>query len=271
MEISPLDNHVFQKSDTTSFVEVIDVDAIDPHMPSPSFALTTSTTNMTSGSHLLSSSKTPHPKHRRNSPSLSSIDSTGRLERQLFSARGEELACFDPKDTNTLHQQQHQHHKHGQEDKREVARNTTQGIDTQGMGPELALALGGGLSAPKTNTHEQRRGPEQANVEGHGEIANNSGSWHIERTHGKNGRTPGADKCLDPTVSDFEPMGKRKREVALECNMDDDMRIDGYEIRRGKREKSETRFEGEEKEGSGELEREVEMEGDKVVVCMRGG
>ena len=271
MEISPLHNHMFQKPEAPSLVEVIDVDAIDPHLPS-SFAPTASTTNMTSGSHLLSSSKIPHPKHTRNSPSLSSIDSTGRLERQLFSALGEELACFEPMDTNTLHQQQQQqqHHKHEQEDERERegARNTTQGIGTEGMGPELAFALGGGLSTPKANTHLQRRGPEQANAEGRDGIAKNCGPWHMERTHGENQRTAGADKCLDPTASDFEPMGKRKRDVALECNIDDNTGIDGYGIRRGKRERSETRFE---EEGNGELEGEIEMEGDKVVVCMRGG
>ncbi|KAE8823385.1 hypothetical protein HRS9139_09794 [Pyrenophora teres f. teres] len=268
-----LHKNMFQKSNIQSHVEVIDVDAIDPNLHHPSFAPTTTTTNTTSVPRLLSPFKTPRPKHKQNSLSLSSIDSTGRLERQLFSALGEELACFDPRDTNTLHkhQNQHQHQDHGREDERDGTGNPNQGIDTQGMGPELALALGGSLSTPKANTHSQRRGLEQTNAERHGGPTTKTGSWHIERTSGDIRLTPRGDKSLDPTASDFEPMGKRKRDAALECNIDGDAGSDEYERRRGKRERSETEFEGEEEEqGSGELEREEEMEREEVVVCMRG-
>ena len=80
-------------------VEIIDVDAIDPHL----------NTNASFESNKLSPFKPCH----KTGVSLSSIDSTGRLERQLYSALGEELGSFE-------------HH-----------------IDTTGMGPELAQALGG--------------------------------------------------------------------------------------------------------------------------------
>jgi hypothetical protein len=80
-------------------VEVIDVDAIDPHLA----------TNTSLDNTKLSPFKPCH----KTGVSLSSIDSTGRLERQLFSALGEELGSFE---------------RH---------------IDTTDMGPELAQALGG--------------------------------------------------------------------------------------------------------------------------------
>jgi hypothetical protein len=81
-------------------VEVIDVDAIDPGLES----------NASLDHNKLSPFK---PNHKPGA-SLSSIDSTGRLERQLFSALGEELGSFD------------------------------QQIDTTGMGSEFAKALTGG-------------------------------------------------------------------------------------------------------------------------------
>ncbi|KAI4953413.1 hypothetical protein J4E91_002260 [Alternaria rosae] len=80
-------------------VEIIDVDAIDPHL----------NINASFKSNKLSQFKPCH----KIGESLSSIDSTGRLERQLYSALGEELGSFE-------------HH-----------------IDTTGVGPELAQALGG--------------------------------------------------------------------------------------------------------------------------------
>jgi hypothetical protein len=83
-------------------VEVIDVDAIDPRLDS----------NASLDHNKLSPFK---PNHKPGA-SLSSIDSTGRLERQLFSALGEELGSFD------------------------------QQIDTAGMGPELTQALTGGTT-----------------------------------------------------------------------------------------------------------------------------
>ena len=83
-------------------VEVIDVDAIDAHLA----------TNTALDSTKLSPFKPCH----KTGVSLSSIDSTGRLERQLFSALGEELGSFE-------------HH-----------------IDNTGMGPELTQAIGGGMA-----------------------------------------------------------------------------------------------------------------------------
>jgi hypothetical protein len=93
--------HNAQKS-VPDMVEVIDVDAIDPTLHS----------NASLDHNKLSPFK---PNHKPGA-SLSSIDSTGRLERQLFSALGEELGSFD------------------------------QQIDTTGMGPELAQALTGGTT-----------------------------------------------------------------------------------------------------------------------------
>lgn len=83
-------------------VEVIDVDAIDAHLA----------TNTALDSTKLSPFKPCH----KTGVSLSSIDSTGRLERQLFSALGEELGSFE-------------HH-----------------MDNTGMGPELTQAIGGGMA-----------------------------------------------------------------------------------------------------------------------------
>lgn len=60
-------------------VEVIDIDAIDPS-PTPNPAMHTETYSRTSAKH---------------KSSTSSIDSTGRIERQLFSALGEELGSFE--------------------------------------------------------------------------------------------------------------------------------------------------------------------------------
>jgi hypothetical protein len=83
-------------------VEIIDVDAIDLQL----------STHASFDNTKLSPFKPCH----KTGVSLSSIDSTGRLERQLYSALGEELGSFE-------------HH-----------------IDTTGMGPELAQALGGGAA-----------------------------------------------------------------------------------------------------------------------------
>jgi hypothetical protein len=83
-------------------VEVIDVDAIDP--------------GLDSNASLDHNKLSPFRPNHKLGASLSSIDSTGRLERQLFSALGEELGSFD------------------------------QQIDTTGMGPELAQALTGGTT-----------------------------------------------------------------------------------------------------------------------------
>ncbi|KAI4648591.1 uncharacterized protein J4E78_008654 [Alternaria triticimaculans] len=112
-------------------VEIIDVDAIDPHLH----------TNASFESNKLSPFKPCH----KTGVSLSSIDSTGRLERQLYSALGEELGSFE-------------HH-----------------IDTTGMGPELAQALGG--------------------VAAHSDV---SGSG-----------------MLNPNAHEFEPTIKRKRQSTL--------------------------------------------------------
>ena len=82
-----------------------------------------------------------------------------------------------------------------------------------------------------------------------------------------------ADKSLDPTASDFEPMGKRKRDVGMGHDIDGEPGSDGDENRREKRERSETLFEGEgEGEGEGEMgyNGEIEREKKEVVVCMRG-
>ncbi|KAF2128120.1 hypothetical protein P153DRAFT_432501 [Dothidotthia symphoricarpi CBS 119687] len=83
---------------SSKYVEIIDVDAIDPNL----------STN--DGPHDPSKLSPFKPSHKSG---MSSIDSTGRLERQLFSALGEELAAFDDD------------------------------IDTPGMGPELAQAMAG--------------------------------------------------------------------------------------------------------------------------------
>ncbi|CAN9321301.1 unnamed protein product [Alternaria sp. RS040] len=90
------------QSGIPDLVEVIDVDAIDAHLA----------TNAALDGTKLSPFKPCH----KTGVSLSSIDSTGRLERQLFSALGEELGSFE-------------HH-----------------IDNAGMGPELTQATGGGMA-----------------------------------------------------------------------------------------------------------------------------
>ncbi|KAI4706536.1 hypothetical protein J4E89_008603 [Alternaria sp. Ai002NY15] len=112
-------------------VEIIDVDAIDPHL----------NTNASFESNKLSPFKPCH----KTGVSLSSIDSTGRLERQLYSALGEELGSFE-------------HH-----------------IDTTGMGPELAQALGG--------------------VTAHSDL--------------------GGSGMLNPNAHEFEPTIKRKRQSTV--------------------------------------------------------
>jgi hypothetical protein len=66
-------------------VEIIDVDAIDPSL-SPDVPIDTTK---------LSPYK---PNHK---PGMSSIDSTGRFEQNLFSALGEELASFDSRGDGT--------------------------------------------------------------------------------------------------------------------------------------------------------------------------
>lgn len=82
----------------SKYVEIIDVDAIDP--------------KLSSKAPLTDTSK-PSPYKPSHKPGMSSMDSTGRLERQLFSALGEELAGFE------------------------------HDVDTADMGPELSQALAG--------------------------------------------------------------------------------------------------------------------------------
>lgn len=106
-------------------VEVIDVDAIDP--------------TLTEDLAKLSPFK---PSHKA---AMSSTSSTGRLERQLYSALGEELGSFE------------------------------QELNANGMGSELAQALSG------TGTHSDLSG----------------------------------STMLDPTVGEFEPTIKRKRQGTL--------------------------------------------------------
>jgi hypothetical protein len=115
----------------SELVEIIDVDAIDPSL------------NPNAG--MDNSRLSPFKSSHKSGVSLSSIGSTIRLERQLFSALGEELGSFD-----------HQ-------------------IDTTGMGPELAQALGGAT----TNSE------------------------------------PSGSAILDSTRSNFEPTIKRKRQGTL--------------------------------------------------------
>ncbi|KAI4674067.1 uncharacterized protein J4E88_008534 [Alternaria novae-zelandiae] len=128
---SDFNNALRNASNKQSPMEIIDVDAIDPHL----------NTNASFESNKLSPFKPCH----KTGVSLSSIDSTGRLERQLYSALGEELGSFE-------------HH-----------------IDTTGMGPELAQALGG--------------------VAAHSDL---SGSG-----------------MLNPNAHEFEPTIKRKRQSTL--------------------------------------------------------
>ncbi|KAF1831585.1 hypothetical protein BDW02DRAFT_556455 [Decorospora gaudefroyi] len=122
--------HSNQKN-VPELVEVIDVDAIDP--------------SLGSNASLDHTKLSPFKANHKPGASLSSIDSTGRLERQLFSALGEELGSFD------------------------------QEMDTTGMGPELAQALGGGA------THSELSG----------------------------------STILNSTTGDFEPPIKRKRQGTL--------------------------------------------------------
>jgi hypothetical protein len=83
--------------DASSEAEIIDVDVIDP--------------NLAAGTIVDLAKLSPfEPGHKAN---MSSISSTGRLERQLYSALGEELGSFE------------------------------QQMNTDGMGSELAQALSG--------------------------------------------------------------------------------------------------------------------------------
>ncbi|EUC30705.1 hypothetical protein COCCADRAFT_39088 [Bipolaris zeicola 26-R-13] len=91
----------------SGLVEIIDIDAVDAVDPS-----------LDANPAVDTSKLSPFKPSHKSRISQSSIDSTGRLERQLFSALGEELGSFD-------------HHHHHQ-------------IDTTDMGPELMHALGGG-------------------------------------------------------------------------------------------------------------------------------
>ena len=71
---------------TLAAIEIIDVDAIDPTLPAPTFTLNQDTTT----------NATPHePQNLTHKLGMSSIDSTDRLEQQLFSALGDELGSFD--------------------------------------------------------------------------------------------------------------------------------------------------------------------------------
>ncbi|KAJ4345120.1 hypothetical protein N0V95_005892 [Ascochyta clinopodiicola] len=81
-------------------VEVIDVDAIDPSLVAGTTADVAK----------------PPPFKPSHKSGMSSVSSTGRLERQLYSALGEELGSFE------------------------------QQMDTTGMGPELTQALSGTIS-----------------------------------------------------------------------------------------------------------------------------
>ncbi|EOA91223.1 uncharacterized protein SETTUDRAFT_152366 [Exserohilum turcica Et28A] len=128
------------KKGIPDLVEIIDVDAIDPSLDS----------NMAMDNTKLSPFKSSH----KSGASVSSIDSTVRLERQLFSALGEELGSFD------------HHHR----------------IDTTGMGPELAQALGGGTVGAGGNPHSE---------------------------------VSASTTTLNPAASDFEPSIKRKRQGTL--------------------------------------------------------
>lgn len=101
---TPQKRPIDQCSGVPNHVEVIDVDAIDPSL------VTEPAADLTE----LSSFK---PIHKAG---MSSISSTGRLERQLYSALGEELGSFE------------------------------QQMDTTGMGPELAQAFSG------TGSHSDR-------------------------------------------------------------------------------------------------------------------
>ncbi|KAF2627555.1 hypothetical protein BU25DRAFT_491193 [Macroventuria anomochaeta] len=123
---TPRDRPNETSASVLNHVEVIDVDAIDPSLVA----------EPTADMAKLSPFK---PGHRA---SMSSISSTGRLERQLYSALGEELGSFE------------------------------QQMNTTGMGHELAQALSG------TGTHSDLSG----------------------------------STMLDPTVSEFEPVIKRKRQ-----------------------------------------------------------
>ncbi|KAJ4366461.1 hypothetical protein N0V83_008097 [Neocucurbitaria cava] len=120
-------------------VEIIDVDAIDPSLD---------TTNVPHDTTKLS----PAKSSTTHKAGMSSTDSTARLERQLYSALGDELGSFE------------------------------QQLDTAGMGPELAKALGGGSSL----------------------------SHHSDFS--------GSSTLLNPSASDFEPAAaaaKRKRRGTL--------------------------------------------------------
>ncbi|KAF9691872.1 hypothetical protein EKO04_009998 [Ascochyta lentis] len=107
-------------------VEVIDVDAIDPSLVAEATADVAK----------------PSPFKPSHKSGMSSVSSTGRLERQLYSALGEELGGFE------------------------------QPMDTNSMGPELAQALSGTITYSNLN----------------------------------NSTMP------DASVSDFEPVAKRKRQ-----------------------------------------------------------
>jgi len=112
-----------------ALAEIIDVDALDSQLDP---ALTVDATK-------------PVPFKSTHKHGMSSMDSTGRLEQQLFSALGEELGSFE------------------------------ETVDANGMGPELARAIGGGTA--------------QSDY--------------------------GGSTMLDPSASEFEPMVKRKRQGTL--------------------------------------------------------
>ena len=128
-EKTPTGRQKARHAGASSEAEIIDVDAIDPNLAADTIAD-------------LAKLSPFEPGHKAN---MSSISSTGRLERQLYSALGEELGSFE------------------------------QQMNMAGMGPELAQALSG--------------------------------------TATRNERSDSA--ALDPTVSEFEPAAKRKREGAF--------------------------------------------------------
>lgn len=98
------DRHKQKQQQPPAHIEVIDVDALDEH-PHPALSVPHDTTD--------ASPPKPKSKHKYGVSSIASMDSTARLERQLYSALGEELGSFEHV------------------------------VDTPSTGPELATALGG--------------------------------------------------------------------------------------------------------------------------------
>ncbi|OAL47317.1 hypothetical protein IQ07DRAFT_634275 [Pyrenochaeta sp. DS3sAY3a] len=125
-------------------IEVIDVDALDEH-PHTAVSIPHDTTD--------ASPPKPKSKHKYGVSSIASMDSTARLERQLYSALGEELGSFEHV------------------------------VETPSMGPELATALGSGdvqvegsagtrsrsVSGEGDSSGKRKRGERKEEGEGEGE------------------------------------------------------------------------------------------------------